>query len=378
MNATTQSESTALAISSPPGGRELILQVDNLNAMMRVSEMMANSGQAVPRHLRKNAGACLAVTMQAMRWNMDPFALGLKTYTTDDNAPLAYEGQAIIAALNNSPLLASRLTFRWDGDWNRIVGRFKQIESKSKKDAHGEPKKYIVPDWDFNKDEEGLSVTVSARLAGEREPRELTLLMKQARVRNSPLWTEDPKQQLAYLAGRRWGRLHAPDVIMGVYTREELESGEEKFMGMAEEVSPPPPPPPPSYDQAKFDVNFPKWAETIKVGRKTAADYIQFVAARGEPYTEEQKAKLLAVKVDRNASATDVEPKATTAATAPAQPVATAAVVTFAEVADRIAKAQSQDDLKDMDELIGAVADAGQREELTAKLNKRADELPAF
>ena len=29
--------------------------------------------------------------------------------------------------------------------------------------------------------------------------------MKQARTRNSPLWTEDPKQQLAYLAGRRWG-----------------------------------------------------------------------------------------------------------------------------------------------------------------------------
>ena len=169
-----------------------------------------------------------------------------------------------------------------------------------------------------------------------------------------------------------------------VYSPDELDQSGEKFMGMAEEV---PPPPPPTYDQAKFDANFPQWAEIIRAGRKTADAFIQFVEARGEPYTEEQKAKLRAVKVDTGAAATDVEAKPKAAAEAPsaspipaaAAPVETpAAAFTYAVIADRIAKAQTQEDLQDMDELIGRIADAGQREELTTKLKARADELPPF
>jgi hypothetical protein len=40
-------------------------------------------------------------------------------------------------------------------------------------------------------------------------------------VRNSPLWEQDPRQQLAYLCVKRWARLH-PDVL-GVYTPDELQ-----------------------------------------------------------------------------------------------------------------------------------------------------------
>lgn len=42
-------------------------------------------------------------------------------------------------------------------------------------------------------------------------------------MRNSPLWATDPRQQLAYLAVKRWSRLYAPDVILGVYTPDELD-----------------------------------------------------------------------------------------------------------------------------------------------------------
>lgn len=42
-------------------------------------------------------------------------------------------------------------------------------------------------------------------LKGE-EPRELTISMAQAGVRNSPLWEQDPRQQLAYLCVKRWAR----------------------------------------------------------------------------------------------------------------------------------------------------------------------------
>lgn len=62
-----------------------------------------------------------------------------------------------------------------------------------------------------------------ATVIGDDEPTELSLTMAQVgTVRNSPLWAADPRQQLAYLAAKRFSRLHFPDVIMGVYTPDEL------------------------------------------------------------------------------------------------------------------------------------------------------------
>jgi hypothetical protein len=34
---------------------------------------------------------------------------------------------------------------------------------------------------------------------------------------------ERPRQQLAYLAVKRWARLYCPDVILGVYTADEID-----------------------------------------------------------------------------------------------------------------------------------------------------------
>jgi hypothetical protein len=181
-------------------------------------------------------------------------------------------------------------------------------------------------------------------------------------------------------------------VILGVYTPDEMNEPGEKYMGMVDEVAQAaaaPPAPPKTYDQAKFEANFAAWAETIRTGRKSADAYVQFLATRGEPLTDAQANQLRAVKVDVVAEATDVVPKEKTTAAAPAaatpapapeQPAAgeKAEAVTYAAVADRIAKAETQEDLKGMDELIGAVADAAHRQELTALFNKRSDELPPF
>jgi hypothetical protein len=42
-------------------------------------------------------------------------------------------------------------------------------------------------------------------------------------TKNSPLWKSDPQQQLGYFAARSWARRHTPEVILGVYDREEAE-----------------------------------------------------------------------------------------------------------------------------------------------------------
>ena len=61
--------------------------------------------------------------------------------------------------------------------------------------------------------------------------------MAQAGVRNSPLWEQDPRQQLAYLCVKRWARLHAPDVLLGVYTPDELQEAAPR---VERDVTPPP------------------------------------------------------------------------------------------------------------------------------------------
>lgn len=182
---TTEPTSTAAAIFSPEG----------LMRLQQFAHIMAQGATTVPQHLRDKPADCLAVTMQAAQWGMNPFAVAQKTHIV--NGALGYEAQLVNAVVSSSSLLASRINYRWDGDWSKVVG-------KTDKSPH-------------------LTVTVSALLKGEREPRELTISMAQAGVRNSPLWEQDPKQQLAYLCTKRWARLHAPDVLLGVYTPDELD-----------------------------------------------------------------------------------------------------------------------------------------------------------
>lgn len=176
---------TAAAIFSPEG----------MNQLVKFAELMAQSKATVPAHLAGKTADCLAVTMQAAQWGMNPFAVAQKTHVV--NGTLGYEAQLVNAVVSSSNLLATRLNYRWDGDWSNVNGK--------------------------NDKSPGLTVTVWATLKGESEPRTLTISMQQAGVRNSPLWEQDPRQQLAYLCVKRWSRLHAPDVLLGVYTPDELQ-----------------------------------------------------------------------------------------------------------------------------------------------------------
>ncbi|HAM5180855.1 TPA: recombinase RecT [Escherichia coli] len=191
--------SNDITITSQPGATvgtaAAIFSPEGMDRLVRFATLMADSKATVPVHLAGKPADCLAVTMQAAQWGMNPFAVAQKTHVV--NGTLGYEAQLVNAVVSSSNLLATRLNYRWDGDWSKVNGKSDKSPS--------------------------LTVTVSAVLKGESEPRELTISMAQAGVRNSPLWEQDPRQQLAYLCVKRWARLHAPDVLLGVYTPDELQ-----------------------------------------------------------------------------------------------------------------------------------------------------------
>lgn len=196
---------------------DAMLNADIMNHINNLANVMAQSKVTVPNHLQGSIGDCFAVVLQSMQWGMNPFAVAQKTHLV--NGVLGYEAQLVNAVITTRAPTQERLQFEWFGGWERIIGRFKEV-----KNANG--KNTVVKDWTLE-DEKGLGVKVWATIKGETEPRVLELLLSQAGVRNSPLWGQDPKQQLAYLAIKRWARLYCPDVILGVYTPDEFNEPSE-------------------------------------------------------------------------------------------------------------------------------------------------------
>lgn len=322
MNATTNQEARALTLSGA-SSTGLVLSSDTMDKAFRMAELMAAGRATVPKHLQGSVADCMAVTLQALQWNMSPFAVAQKTHLV--NGTLGYEAQLVNAVLQSTGAIVGEFEYEYSGEGDKMACRVGAIPRGKKEVVWGE--------W------LGISAVTT---------------------KNSPLWKTNPKQQIAYLQVKNWARLYKPGAILGVYTADELEAPGEKFMGPAEVVAPPAPI---FYEQTKFDHNFPKWAETIQAGRKTATDYINFASTRGEPFTEEQKARLLSVKkAPPTADVQDVQPK-DPPATAPDE---VAPAVTYADVAGKLRAAQTLDALDEAASLIGAVENPQHRQELTA------------
>lgn len=157
----------------------------SMGEAMEIAKLMAG-GNFVPKHLRGMPGDCLAVVMQAARWGMDPFAVGNKTYFVNDR--MAYEAQLVNAVVNSANVLNGRLKVEWFGEGNN------------------------------------LECEVTGYIKGDPDPKTRRVKINTITTRNSPLWKSDPQQQIAYFATRAWARLHAPEVLLGVYTPDEIES----------------------------------------------------------------------------------------------------------------------------------------------------------
>ena len=244
-----------------------VFSPQSLAAIQAFSQVMASGMATVPEHLRGNPSDCMAITMQAMQWQMNPYAVAQKTFVV--NGVLGYEAQLVNAVISTRGPLTGRIEYDWFGPWEKIIGKF-DIRKNDK------GKEYRVPGWKLA-DENGIGVRVWATLRGETKPRELVLLLAQARTRNSTLWADDPRQQLAYLALKRWARLYCPEVILGVYTRDELEEPQEKIINPVQE---PQRPSAPANEPAVIDVD--EWVNKLRDSIEQADSTEQTTALRQE------------------------------------------------------------------------------------------------
>ncbi|HGW8806550.1 TPA: RecT family recombinase [Citrobacter freundii] len=185
-----------------------VFNVQALGQLTSFAELMAQSAVTVPKHLAGKPADCMAIVMQAMQWGMNPYAVAQKTHLV--NGVLGYEAQLVNAVISSSSAIIGRFHYEYGGDWEKIAG---------KKDG---------------RDELDLFIRVGAVLRGEEE---ITwgepIYLADITTRNSPLWKTAPKQQIAYLAVKYWARLYCPEVILGVYSPDEVEPRTEKEINPA-------------------------------------------------------------------------------------------------------------------------------------------------
>ncbi len=176
-------------------GAGVALIPKTMREAIEFAQLMARSGPCIPPAFRDNPGMCLAVVMRASRWGMDPFAVCDKAYVTKNTKGggnierLAFEAQLIAAVVNT--LAPVR----------------------------------VPPNVEFFERGGAMYAIASAVMIRGGVHRQIeTPPIKDINPKNSPLWTSDPQQQLAYYALRSWARRWVPQVLMGVYDIEEIEN----------------------------------------------------------------------------------------------------------------------------------------------------------
>lgn len=183
MDALNKDQAGAITVSRGAGG----VSFSSVLEVMEFAKLMSISGAAVRKDFRNNPGMCLAVTFVAIEWRMSPFQVASKAYVVNDQ--LAYESQLVHAVIESRAPLQHRLECEYRGEKDTpervciITGHF----------TNGDSREYESP------------------------------MIKNISPKNSPLWKTDPDQQLFYYASRAWARKWCPDVLMGIYTREEIQ-----------------------------------------------------------------------------------------------------------------------------------------------------------
>lgn len=172
---------TSIGVSANRG-----MAVESMSQALEVAKLMSVSGSAVPRHLRGNPGACLALAVQGWEWGINPFAIANKSYEVNDR--LAYESALYHAVLSRRAPIKGRVKMEYDGEGpNRTCRVWAELADGSGAVEYTSPK------------------------FGTIQPK------------NSPLWKNDPDQQLFYFSVRSFARRHFPDVMMGIATVDEMQ-----------------------------------------------------------------------------------------------------------------------------------------------------------
>lgn len=167
-----------------------VLDTARFEHMHRIATAIGH-GTLVPKHLvvpqnpQATIANCFRVVNQAIRWGFDPFAIIDETYAVGQK--LGYSGKLIAGVINAKAGLKERLKYTYN-----------------------------------NKTGDDLTITVHGTFQGETEERVVEVRVGDVKTNNG-MWTKDPHQKLIYTGATKWGRAHAPEILLGIITDDDIE-----------------------------------------------------------------------------------------------------------------------------------------------------------
>jgi len=199
--------------------RKIIPAELDMKQAIQTAQLMCRAKSMLPAHLHGNPGECLAIIMLSQDWGMNPWSVGQNTYIPTGSSRVGFTGQLVNAVINKSRKLVTPLRYEYEGEGQNLQCT-----------AYGRLYYYDFEDHQLKKEEKERSVTVKVpqniKKTGKNNS---TYYVDRG---NSPLWDSDPEQQLAYKAQRFFCRKHMPEILMGVYTGEEImEMGQQHRPG---------------------------------------------------------------------------------------------------------------------------------------------------
>lgn len=195
-----------ITISSSTGA----VTLDNLDKAIMFGQNMARGETSVPKHLRGSPGACLAIIDYSLNWGFSAYAVANQSYVVGDR--LAFMGQLIHAVVKK-----------------RVPLRYPFLGLESEYIGEGDERKCVV----------FAEVWIDAEHTATRVLKLESPIIRKIDPKNSPLWKTDPDQQLFYRTSARWQRRYFPEVLLGIYGKEELEDATpEELAELAKDVSP--------------------------------------------------------------------------------------------------------------------------------------------
>lgn len=197
----------------------------NLRDMVDAAKLLSASGPMLKPWLQGNVGGCFAICLRAQELGISPLALQSWSYVVEQYVggqkveQVAYESQMFHAIVEARAPITTRLQIGYEGEGDarkcRVWATFK-----------GEKEPRYFPPLDAAADQ----FTLAKLHPGHND---------KGRVKGSPLWDLKPDLQLFYNMSRDWARMYCPDVIAGMYGRDEMEdAGFTVASDLAKDVAP--------------------------------------------------------------------------------------------------------------------------------------------
>jgi len=156
----------------------------------RMAQALA-SGTMVPKDYQGNIGNCLIALDMADRLRLSPFAVMQSLYLV--NGRPSWSAQFITTVINKSGRFRRPLMFQ-------VTGKDKTLSCIA-----------WTEDLEGNRIE---SIAITMKIAEDEKWIE----------KSGSKWKTMPEQMIRYRAASFFGRLHCPDLIMGVYAEDEVKS----------------------------------------------------------------------------------------------------------------------------------------------------------